>query len=640
MIGGYIYGKEDTGMRRHLQDRLPPSCQQIPVWENGLIFFTNPFSSERRLWAGSPDLVCLSEDMLISREGAGGYVGLDIQNDFQRRFLQRGTNAFDSIQNDFRMAVVSKTGDSRTLYLASNRAGAGRIFYHKLESGIVFSSDLRFLLSIVPFDVNRLAIYSILKYGSVPEPLTISRTTSAVPAGHYLEYDIIGARDSLHPYFQFDFPGGTCPAQEDDAAMLEPVKGALKRSADFLSHTPTAMLLSGGIDSSLYGCYLKQAGREPLQGFYCAFGRDDPEFPFARDIADHLGARLQVATMSQADALQSLEDTVRLTDHPFSDFSSLPIAFLLRFIKEHADRQALVIECNGGDDCFGFTALQLERKYRTKHLVPGTLKKWISRAFRKSPYWKWESSEGSLARLASLVDVHEPTSLTYFMTLAPVNYLAMEVPAAWDETLHELIRKTASNCGERNTSLYEAKTTIRQLLYVNSARWAAKALSVGESLGLRVVYPYIWRDVLEEQGRLPWSAKVRDGIVKWPLKRLLEEFVPGDFIYRRKSGFVPPFVRWLSDRESNARVRQVLLKKNGFVSEIIPASVLDELLTDARNGMRLRSPILNLLWGALFTESWIQEYRESCAPSFSSPDNPVPRASARGGIVNRRGTSL
>ena len=51
---------------------------------------------------------------------------------------------------------------------------------------------------------------------------------------------------------------------------------------------------------------------------------------------------------------------------------------LLAHIKEHADRQALVIECNGGDDCFGFTALQLERKFRTKHLVPGSLKKWIS----------------------------------------------------------------------------------------------------------------------------------------------------------------------------------------------------------------------------------------------------------------------
>ncbi len=609
MIGGYVYRKEDSEICKRLEHSLPPSCQQIPVWENGYFFFTNPFGSDQNPCAASVDLVCLSEDLLVARDGVGGYVQLDIQGDFHERFRQQGTGAFNSIQNDFRMAVVSKTGDARILYLASNRAGAGRIYYHKLESGIVFCSDLRFLLSIVPFDVNRLAIYSILKYGSVPEPLTISETVSAVPAGHYLEYDLISGRDSLHAYFQFDFPADTGSGQGNDAAMLAPVRDALKRSADFLSRTPAAMLLSGGIDSSLYGCYLNQAAHEPLQGFYCAFGRDDPEFPFAEAIAKRLGVGLQVATMGQADALGALEDTVRLTDHPFSDFSSLPIAFLLKFIKEHANQQAMVIECNGGDDCFGFPALQFERKFRTKHLVPGALKKLISRTFQKSNYWKWESSEGALARLASLGDVHEPSPMTYFMTLAPVNYLALDVPALWDETLNELVVKTALGCGDREANLgYEARTTIRQLLYVNSARWAAKALSVGESLGLRVVYPYIFRDVLEEQGKLPWSAKIHDGVVKWPLKKLLEEFMPGDFIYRKKSGFVPPFVRWLTDREFNANARQVLLRSNGFVSEIIPRPVLDKLLTDAGNGKRLRSPVLNLLWGALFTESWIQQY--------------------------------
>ncbi len=169
-----------------------------------------------------------------------------------------------------------------------------------------------------------------------------------------------------------------------------------------------------------------------------------------------------------------------------------------------------------------------------------------------------------------------------------------------------MIEKTASGCGSGYSEMnYEAKTTIRQLLYVNSARWAAKALSVGESLGMRVIYPYIWRDVLMEQGRLPWDVKIHDGIVKWPLKRLLEEFMPADFIYRKKSGFVPPFVHWLTDPEFNDKVRATLSGSNAIVTEIIPTRVLDELLTDARNGKRLRHSILNMLWGAFFAESWI-----------------------------------
>jgi asparagine synthase (glutamine-hydrolysing) len=157
---------------------------------------------------------------------------------------------------------------------------------------------------------------------------------------------------------------------------------------------------------------------------------------------------------------------------------------------------------------------------------------------------------------------------------------------------------------------FKAKTTIRQLVHVNSRRWAAKALSVGETLGIRVIYPVIWKEVLIGQGELPWGAKVHRGIVKWQLKRLLEEFMPESFIYRKKNGFVPPLVIWLTDKQFNHKIRDILIKRNGYVNQMVPIKILDELLLDALGGRMLRSPILNFLWGAIFTEAWIQRYRK------------------------------
>jgi asparagine synthase (glutamine-hydrolysing) len=156
---------------------------------------------------------------------------------------------------------------------------------------------------------------------------------------------------------------------------------------------------------------------------------------------------------------------------------------------------------------------------------------------------------------------------------------------------------------------YEAKTTIRQLMHVNSRRWAAKAFSVGESLGIRVLYPYIWLDILIEQGKIPWEAKTNKGIVKWPLKRLLEEYLPHDFIYRKKSGFVPPLVRWLTTPQFNQMVRDTLLATNGNINRIIPPKIFDDLLNDALQSKNLRHAILNFIWGAFFTEMWIQYYK-------------------------------
>ena len=59
------------------------------------------------------------------------------------------------------------------------------------------------------------------------------------------------------------------------------------------------MLLSGGIDSSLYGSYLNLERSSPPLGFYCSFGQDDPEYPYARAIAERLGVDLRVAIMEK-----------------------------------------------------------------------------------------------------------------------------------------------------------------------------------------------------------------------------------------------------------------------------------------------------------------------------------------------------
>jgi len=130
---------------------------------------------------------------------------------------------------------------------------------------------------------------------------------------------------------------------------------------------------------------------------------------------------------------------------------------------------------------------------------------------------------------------------------------------------------------------------------------------VGESLGLRVAYPYIWQDILIEQGKLPWNAKVHNGIVKWPLKRLLQEFMPDSFIFRKKSGFILPCGRWLTDKDFNYTIREILTKGNGHLSQIVPARTFEELLADALGGRELRHSVLSFLGGAVFTEFWLRK---------------------------------
>ena len=253
-------------------------------------------------------------------------------------------------------------------------------------------------------------------------------------------------------------------------------------------------------------------------------------------------------------------------------FSSLPITFILKFLKATRPDISLLIEGNGGDDCFGFSALATRAKMRVKALCPTFCKAAISGLFQTSDRWRVDSEANFLARVLALADVHEINPLNYFLVLTPVNFLGLTMDRSWDTMLTDLMDGVVSRCTNTdNADSYQAQVTMRQLLHVNSRRWAAKAFSVGESLGIRTVYPYIWRDILIEQGGIPWQAKINNGVVKWPLKRLLEEYMPPDFIYRQKSGIVPPFAQWLTAKDFNQTVRDILLSSQTIIGRIVPS---------------------------------------------------------------------
>ncbi|NLD35607.1 MAG: hypothetical protein GX654_01935 [Desulfatiglans sp.] len=613
MIGGYIHNSFDSEYGNAINKfLLLKSFNKIPVWGNGFFFFDEPFKNFPTESLYTDELAIITQDLLVKKNVNGEYDYFDLEREFKKAFINKGPGALNDVESDFRMAIAERTDNIKSLFLVSHRAGAGRIYYHRMKYGILFCSDLRVLLKLIGFDVNTMGIYSILKYGAIPEPVSISNNISVVPPGHYLKYNIGTGSCSTFPFFQFEFLEDHSVISEkgQDEVLLRPVKDTLMRSCRFLERLSPSILLSGGVDSSLYAFYLDEVGEKSLPAFYCSFENHDPELKYSKVVSERLETNLQIAVMEDKEALNTVEDVVRLTDHPFTDFSSLPVTFLLKYIRESKGATDCIIECNGGDDCFGFPALGLEQKYLVKHYLPGFMKKLIVGLTKEYPYWKWEGMEGLMARVSAVADVHELSRFNYFLVQSPVNYLEFKDPGGWNKKLSEAMEQVFAGIAKGPGCMsYEAKTTVRQLIHINSRLWSAKALSVGEVLGLKIIYPYIWLDILKEQGKLPWKAKIKNGIVKWPLKKLLEEYMPSDFIYRGKSGFVPPFVKWLTRKEFNAMAHDILTAHDSHVKEIVSAETLTQLLLDAKNMKKLRYPVLNFLWGAIFTEAWIRYYK-------------------------------
>jgi asparagine synthase (glutamine-hydrolysing) len=66
---------------------------------------------------------------------------------------------------------------------------------------------------------------------------------------------------------------------------------------------------------------------------------------------------------------------------------------------------------------------------------------------------------------------------------------------------------------------------------------------MGVSLETRM--PLLDHRVVEFAWSLPQSMKIRDGETKWPLRRLLERYVPPGLTERPKSGFAIPVGDWI-----------------------------------------------------------------------------------------------
>jgi asparagine synthase (glutamine-hydrolysing) len=612
MIGGYLYKMEKNEISFRLHKLSEDSLIFLKNFENGYLFYDGCFSNNQSPHHSTENLILLTQDLLIARDSDNNYKHLNLPEEFFDLYIREKTEVLKRIVNNFRAIIVDYSNGELNVYAVSNRAGNGRIYYHQTESGIIFSSDIRFLFRIINFTVNDMALYAILKYGAIPEPLTICEKIQAVPPGKFLQYNVKNSNCDLKTYFHFDFPCETEEFNETKInSYLEPAKIVLKKSAQFLSKQKSAILISGGIDSSLYTMYLKEFSENPIRGIHCTFGDHDPEFPYAKELAQMINAKFLVGNMKEENALEILNDTVNLTGHPFSDFSSMPIVYILKFMKNNSTDLNILIEGNGGDDCFGFPDLNSQNKFRFKNLFPKSLKKSVSRVFKDAKSWKLESQNVLLSKIFALTDVHELNAINYFLVLTPINFLGLNKYENWDSKIN-LIMEDGFNSyvNMENPLSYKAKVTIRQLMHVNSRRWAAKAFSVGENLGIRVIYPYIWLDVLTEQGKIPWEVKNYQGIVKWPLKRLLEEYMPKDFIYRKKSGFVPPLVQWLTAKQFNNMVRDTLLAESSNIKRLISPIILNNLLNDALEGENLRHSILNFLWGAFFTEKWIKSNKK------------------------------
>ena len=125
--------------------------------------------------------------------------------------------------------------------------------------------------------------------------------------------------------------------------------------------------------------------------------------------------------------------------------------------------------------------------------------------------------------------------------------------------------------------------------------------AMANSLETRV--PMLDHRVVEFAWTLPLEYKIRNGVGKWPLRQVLDRYVPRELIDRPKMGFAIPLEDWL--RGPLREWAEDLLDENRLVREgYFRARPIREMWIDHVTGSR---NLHNELWTILMFQSWLEQ---------------------------------
>jgi len=279
--------------------------------------------------------------------------------------------------------------------------------------------------------------------------------------------------------------------------ILELERLLKKAVADALPSRPFGLLLSGGVDSGLLAALSK-----PDKVFTCHFpyGEKYDEFEYAKKTATHLNLDQVVVEHSKEGFEEKLPKALQVLGKPISHFSLYPLYEVFETAKKHGITTLLSGE--GPDEYFGGYA---------RYII-----------FKK--YWELRDQCAELPELAnykSMVDKSMGTKGQLYKKMIDYPVSAEELDASWDTKASDI-----TNLGKIDLR-YSGIEDMEQAL--------------AKHFGITLLYPYMTPEIEEFAWPLHDELKVHGAITKYIFKRVAENYIPYDVVWRKNKMGGPVF---------------------------------------------------------------------------------------------------
>ncbi len=487
------------------------------------------------------------------------------------------------------------------LIAARDRFGKKPLFVARCAGGYALGSELKAVLQApgVAREVDLVALEQYLTFDYVVGPRTMLAGTSKLPGGHYAEL----TPDSYDVKQYWRPPAGPRrisgqPAAELDRLLDQAVQRRL------MSDVPLGLFLSGGLDSSTIGYYMRRHCDE-VHSFSIGFEEEAyDESHYSSLAANALGTRHHLEIFSQ-DRLQDLIPRLAdVLDEPMGDQSILPTYLLSTFTQAHVK---VALGGDGSDEVLmgykTYFPLKVAWSIDRVPLLSQTLAS-LSRRFPETVLGR-RSRGVKFARQLDrppwerlfVVLGHFGGDARWLLTgdaLACLPHSVFGEPAA--QMRHVL--NGSRNAGDE-TVLGYLRGYLQEDILVKIDR-ASMATS------LEVRSPFLDPELVQFALGLPVNLRLRGRTGKYILRALMRGRLPDALIDRRKVGFGVPLNQWL--RESQRELLLDYLSPTRLAAQgIFDARAVDTLVADHLNGRANRG---HELWLLLLFQLWHQRWLE------------------------------
>lgn len=526
-------------------------------------------------------------------------------------------NALKRACGMFALAVYDR--ETRVLTLARDRIGEKPLYYGTNSGAFLFGSDLAALRRhpLWQGEIDTAALAAYMRRACVPAPRSIYQGISKLEAGALLELPLATMQPRFSRYWSAEdvaAAGATHPFEgsaEDAASETERlIRRALE--GQMIADVPLGAFLSGGLDSSTVTALMQAMSPRAVKTFSIGFAEAGyDEAPHAAAVARHLGTDHTELYVSAADALASVPKLAEVYSEPFADSSQIPTLLVAQLARRSV---TVALSGDGGDEVFsGYNRYRLADSYWSRlSAIPLPLRRTAARAL-------------GLAGPAALGRVTDAASALLPERLRPRlagEKLAKAAGIAGLETLDDVYDTLISHWPAEvmaggHGDVQPARLTdingldpVRRMMLADLQGYLPDDVLVKvdraamfHSLETRV--PLLDHRLVEFAARLPVSYLHRDGVSKWPLRQVLQRYVPSALFDRPKMGFAVPIDAWLRGplRDwAEDLLSEKRLKADGYFDPKVIRTALGQHVAGTRN---MQYP----LWTALMFQAWLTRER-------------------------------